>query len=197
MVGEPSAGRRSRADSATIVRLLHVVSAGVVTRPIAAAPSGFGWLPPGSYARLVGYSTALPPEVEAFLRTYGTEQIGRRLPRRWRRRRARTSGDCYARASRWCLGEPVIYTEGRALSGGSIERDWIPHAWLTARDGGVIDLARNEESLEATRYFGVAIPALQVVAISRRHQPRRDGPTVTPLPGPVLPELIRSGWTPT
>jgi hypothetical protein len=152
--------------------------------------------PSGSYARRVGYSTALPPEVEAFLRTYGTEQIGRRLPRRWRRRRARTSGDCYARASRWCLGEPVIYTEGRALSGGSIERDWTPHAWLTARDGGVIDLARNEESLEATRYFGVAIPALQVVAISRRHQPRRDEPTVTPLPGPVLPELIRSGWTP-
>jgi hypothetical protein len=144
----------------------------------------------------VGYSTALPPEVEAFLRTYGTEQIGRRLPRRWRRRRTRTSGDGYARASRWCLGEPVIYTEGRALSGGSIERDWTPHAWLTARDGGVIDLARNEESLEATRYFGVAIPALQVVTISRRHQPHRDGPTVIPLPGPVLPELIRSGWTP-
>src|SRR5215208_3717920 len=139
---------------------------------------------------------ALPPEVEEFLRTYGTEQIGRRLPRRWRRRRARTPGDCYARAGRWCLGEPVIYTEGRALSSGSIERDWIPHAWLTAMDGGVIDLAREEEALEATRYFGVRIPTLQVVAISRRQQSGRNGPSVTSLLGPVLPELVRSGWTP-
>ena len=79
-----------------------------------------------------------------------------------------------------------MYTEGRALAGGLAERDWIPHAWLTATDGGVIDLARDEETLEATRYFGVRIPTLQVVTINRRQQRF----------GPVLPELIRSGWTP-
>ena len=79
-----------------------------------------------------------------------------------------------------------MYTEGRALSGGLAESDWIPHAWLTAMDGGVIDLARDEETLEATRYFGVRIPTLQVVTITRRQQRL----------GPVLPELIRSGWTP-
>ena len=139
---------------------------------------------------------ALPPEVEEFLRTYGTEQIGRPLPRRWRGRRARTAGDCYAKAGRWCLGEPVMYTEGRALSGGLVERDWIAHAWLTASDGGVIDLARDEETLEATRYFGVRIPTLQVVRITRRQQPGRNARRVTSLLGPVLPELIRSGWTP-
>jgi hypothetical protein len=130
---------------------------------------------------------SLAPEVEEFLRTYGSEQIGGPVPRRWRRRRARTSGDCYAQAGRWCLGEPVMYTEGRALSGGGLgERDWTPHAWLTATDGGVIDLVRDEETLESTRYFGVRIPTLQVVTITRRQQ----------LFGPVLPELIRSGWTP-
>jgi hypothetical protein len=67
----------------------------------------------------VSYSMSLPPEVEEFLRTYGTEQIGRPLPRRWRRRHARTPGDCYAKAGRWCVGEPVMYTEGRALSAAS------------------------------------------------------------------------------
>ena len=140
---------------------------------------------------------SLPPDVEEFLRTYGTEQIGQLLPRRWRRRRARTPGDCYAQAGRWCLGEPVMYTEGRALSSGVADRDWIPLAWLTATDGGVIDLAHDEETSEATRYFGVRIPTLQVVAISRRQQPGRDAGRVTSLLGPVLPELIRSGWTPT
>jgi len=144
----------------------------------------------------MGYSTALPPEVEEFLRIYGTEQIGRPLPRRWRRRRARTPGDCYAKAGRWCLGEPVMYTEGRALSGGLAGRDWTPHAWLTATDGGVIDLARDEESLDATRYFGVQIPTLQVVTIARRQRPSGDAPRIASLLGPVLPELIRSGWTP-
>jgi hypothetical protein len=79
-----------------------------------------------------------------------------------------------------------MYTEGRALSSGVAGTDWAPYAWLTATDGGVIDLARDEETLEATRYFGVRIPTLQVVAINRRQQ----------LFGPVLPELIRSGWTP-
>src|SRR5215204_990824 len=97
----------------------------------------------------------LPPEVEEFLHAHGSEQLGRPLTRRWRRRRARTAGDCYARAARWCLGEPVMYTEGRARSGGSAQRDWIAHAWLTANDGGVIDLTLDEEALEATRYFGV------------------------------------------
>jgi hypothetical protein len=144
----------------------------------------------------MGYSTALPPEVEEFLRIYGTEQIGRPLPRRWRRRRARTPGDCYAKAGRWCVGEPVMYTEGRALSGGLAERDWTPHAWLTATDGGVIDLARDEESLDATRYFGVRIPTLQVVTIARRQRPSGHAPRIAWLRGPVLPELIRSGWTP-
>ena len=139
---------------------------------------------------------SLAPEVEEFLRTYGTEQIGRPLPRRWRRRRARTPGDCYAQAGRWCLGEPVMYTEGRALSGGLAERDWVPLAWLTATDGGVIDLARDDETSEETRYFGVRIPTLQVVTIIRRQQPGRNAGRVTLLPGPVLPELIRSGWTP-
>jgi hypothetical protein len=89
-----------------------------------------------------------------------------------------------------------MYTEGRALSGGVAERDWIPHAWLTARDGGVIDLARDEETLEATRYFGVRIPTLQVVTISRRLQPGANALGVASVLGPVLPELIRSGWTP-
>ena len=144
----------------------------------------------------MSYSRALPPEVEEFLRTYGAEQIGRPLPRRWRRRRARTPGDCYAKAGRWCLGEPVMYTEGRALSGGLAESDWIPHAWLTATDGGVIDMAGDEEALEATRYFGIRIPTLQVVRITRRQQPGRNARRVTSLLGPVLPELIRSGWTP-
>ena len=134
----------------------------------------------------MSYSMSLAAEVEEFLRTYGTEQIGRPVPRRWRRRRARTAGNCYAKASRWCLGEPVMYTEGRALSDSFVERDWIPHAWLTATDDGVIVLALDEETLEATRYFGVRIPTLQVVTITRRQQQ----------PGPVLPELIRSGWTP-
>ena len=144
----------------------------------------------------MSYSRALPPEVEEFLRTYGTEQIGRPLPRRWRRRRARTPGDCYAKAGRWCLGEPVMYTEGRVLSGGPADSDWIPHAWLTATDGGVIDMAGDEEALEATRYFGIRIPTLQVVTITRRQQPGRDARRVTSVLGPVLPELIRSGWTP-
>ena len=89
-----------------------------------------------------------------------------------------------------------MYTEGRALSGGLAERDWISHAWLTATDGGVIDMARDEETLEATRYFGVRIPTLQVVRITRRQQPGRNARRVTSLLGPVLPELIRSGWTP-
>ena len=62
-------------------------------------------------SRLVSYSMALPPEVEVLAHPYGTEQIGRPLPRRWRRRRARTPGDCYAKAGSWCLGEPVMYTE--------------------------------------------------------------------------------------
>ena len=144
----------------------------------------------------MSYSTSLPPEVEEFLRTYGSEQIGRPLPRRWRRRRARTPGDCYAQAGRWCVGEPVMYTEGRALSGGLAETDWRPLAWLTATDGGVIDLACDEETSEETRYFGVRIPTLQVVTITRRQQPGRNARRVTSLLGPVLPELIRSGWTP-
>ena len=144
----------------------------------------------------MSYSTALPPEVEEFLRTYGTEQIGQLLSKRWRRRRARTPGDCYAKAGRWCVGEPVMYTEGRALSGGLAEGDWIPHAWLTATDGGVIDLASDEETLEATRYFGVRIPTLQVVAITRRQQPGGNASRIASVLGPVLPELIRSGWTP-
>ena len=139
---------------------------------------------------------SLPLEVEEFLRIYGTEQIGRPLPRRWRRRRARTPGDCYAKAGRWCLGEPVMYTEGRALSGVLAGTDWIPHAWLTATDGGVIDLARDEETLEATRYFGVRVPTLQVVTITRQQRPGCSAPRVASLLGPVLPELIRSGWTP-
>lgn len=139
---------------------------------------------------------SLPPEVEEFVRTYGSEQIGRPLPRRWRRRRARTPGDCYAQAGRWCVGEPVMYTEGRALSGGLAETDWIPLAWLTATDGGVIDLACDEETAEETRYLGVRIPTLQVVTITRRQQPGRNTRRVTSLLGPVLPELIRSGWTP-
>jgi hypothetical protein len=144
----------------------------------------------------MSYPTSLPAEVEEFLRTYGTEQIGRPLPRRWRRRRARTRGDCYAQAGRWCVGAPVMYTEGRALSGGFAEGDWVPLAWLTATDGGVIDLARDEETSEATRYFGVRIPTLQVVTITRRQRPGRTARWVTSPLGPLLPELIRSGWTP-
>ena len=89
-----------------------------------------------------------------------------------------------------------MYTEGRALSGGPADSDWIPHAWLTATDGGVIDMAGDEEALEATRYFGIRIPTLQVVTITRRQQPGRDARRVTSVLGPVLPELIRSGWTP-
>ena len=144
----------------------------------------------------MSYSVSLPPEVEEFLRVYGSEQISRPLPRRWRRRRARTPGDCYAQAGRWCLDESVMYTEGRALSGGLADSDWIPLAWLTARDGGVIDLACDDETSEETRYFGVRIPTLQVVTITRRQQPGRNAGRITSLLGPVLPELIRSGWTP-
>ena len=144
----------------------------------------------------MGYSTALPPEVEELLRIYGTEQIGRPLPRRWRRRRERTPGDCYAKSGRWCVGEPVMYTEGRIRLGGIAEWDWLAHAWLTANDGGVIDLALDEEALEGTRYFGVQIPTPQVITIARRQQPGGDTPRIPSLLGPVLPELIRSGWTP-
>jgi hypothetical protein len=139
---------------------------------------------------------SLPLEVEEFLRAYGTEQSGQPLPRRWRRRRDRTPGDCYAQAGRWCVGEPVMYTEGRALSGG-LASDWRSFAWLTAEDGGVIDLGCDDESWETTRYFGVRIPTLQVVTITRRQQPGRDARRVASLDGPLLPELIRSGWTPT
>ena len=57
-------------------------------------------------------------------------------------------------------------------------------------------MALDEETLEATRYFGVRIPTLQLVRITRRHQPGRNAHRVMSLLGPVLPELIRSGWTP-
>ena len=120
-------------------------------------------------------------QVEAFVQQHGRVQLGREVPAAWRHRRNRTPGGCYAAAGRWAGTDGAVYTEGMAFT------DDVPvdHAWLTDRDGEVIDLAWQDPG---ERYLGVQIPDREVKRLmcALAGKPR----------GALLPLLLTEGWTP-
>lgn len=125
-------------------------------------------------------SESWPLEVEAFIQTYGREQVGREVPVGWRRRRLRTPGRCYEAAGRWALlPEDVTYTEGVAIHHSGDDR--FCHAWLTDASGQVIDLAWSKPGKV---YHGVQIPRLTLAEVLASRW------------GHVLPTLVARGWRP-
>jgi hypothetical protein len=125
------------------------------------------------------YPSHLPERVREFVEQHGVEQPGAPVPSAWRRRRNRTPHGCYQAAGRWSVRGEATYTEGVALSSVG----WIPHAWLTAADGSVIDLAWDDPG---ETYLGVQLPT------SVAARAIRQGGMFAPL----LPALIDLGWTP-
>lgn len=126
------------------------------------------------------YPSQLPPDIEEFVVLHGHAQPGRRVPHGWRTRRLLTPGRCYEAAGDNSQEPGFTYTEGRALASGK----WIPHAWITDPEGGVIDLAWDDA---ADEYFGVVIPDDAV----GRAQDKLG------LFGPLLPVLVHElGWIP-
>lgn len=126
------------------------------------------------------YPSQLPPDIEKFVVSHGCAQTGQPVPPEWRSRRLQTPGRCYEAAGNNAFGSGCTYTEGRALGPGG----WVPHAWITDPEGGVIDLAWDDT---ADEYFGVVIPD-DVVG---RAQNKLG------LYGPLLPVLVHElGWMP-
>lgn len=124
------------------------------------------------------YPSALPPDVEAVVRTCAIEHSGGPVPVGWGRRRRRRPQRCYEAAGQHYHEADVLYTEGRALS----RERWIPHAWLTRLDGQVIDLAWR---VPGERYLGLSLPD-EIVAEAQNRLGRY---------GPLLPVVIRElGW---
>jgi hypothetical protein len=95
--------------------------------------------------------SALPAAVGEYFRHHAVEQPGSDVPPGWRRRRNRSPHGCYAAAGRWHGHDRAIYTEGYASGAAGF---WVPHAWLTAAEGGVIDLAWPDPG---SRYVGCQI----------------------------------------
>ncbi|QEC49234.1 hypothetical protein FSW04_17705 [Baekduia soli] len=126
-------------------------------------------------------------ELERFLIDHGREQAGRPVPTGWGRRRNKKPHGCYASAQRWMRDPSVTYTEGVAVSAGLVGHP-IAHAWLTGPDGGVIDLAWE---VPGAVYLGVQIPDRIASAAFVRTSAAMGGWV-----GELLPEVIRSGWTP-